>query len=98
MSRSDLVHALATISPSANRINPPSDRAIRGRLLAELERQTWWRPLVSSVVVAGGVVQYSGIVDSEDQRNAARVAAENVPGVRGVEDRRFNYYDVSSMV
>ncbi|MGH2829451.1 MAG: CBS domain-containing protein, partial [Actinomycetota bacterium] len=52
VSRSDLVHALATISPSANRINPPSDRAIRGRLLAELERQTWWRPLVSSVVVA----------------------------------------------
>ena len=45
-----------------------------------------------------GVVHYLGLIDTEDQRNAARVAAENVPGVRGVEDHRFTMYDIPSMV
>lgn len=47
--------------------------------------------------VSGGVVHYWGVIDTEDQRDAARVAAENVPGVRGVEDHRFMTYDVPSM-
>jgi osmotically-inducible protein OsmY len=34
-------------------------------------------------------VHYFGVVDTEEQRQPARVAAENVPGVRAVEDHRF---------
>jgi osmotically-inducible protein OsmY len=41
------------------------------------------------VAVTDGVVHYFGTIDSEDQRQAARVAAENVPGVRRVEDHRL---------
>jgi CBS-domain-containing membrane protein len=37
------------------------------------------------VVVTDGVVHLWGIVRSEDERRALRVAAENIPGVRGVE-------------
>jgi osmotically-inducible protein OsmY len=43
----------------------------------------------ASVLVTDGVVHYFGTVDSEQQRRAARVAAENVPGVRGVSDHRI---------
>ena len=48
--------------------------------------------------VTDGVVHYRGIIDSYDQRDAARVAAENVPGVRGVEDHRVAMYDMPSML
>lgn len=98
VSRADLVQALA-VKGRAKKAKPPaSDQAIRGRLIAELERQPWWRPLSSIVNVTDGVVHYRGTIDSYDERHAARVAAENVPGVRGVEDHRFTIYDIPSTV
>lgn len=86
VSRSDLVRALAAQGRLLN-TGDSSDRAIQARLCAELERQPWW-PILSQVSVTDGVVHYYGMVDSEAQRQAARVAAESVPGVRRVEDRR----------
>jgi osmotically-inducible protein OsmY len=38
------------------------------------------------VTVRNGVVQLSGVITDERQRQALRVAAENVPGVKNVED------------
>ena len=78
-----------------------SDEAIEERLTAELERHRWWRTPYSTVRVENGVVHFSGIIDSPDEqawRDAARVAAENVAGVRAVEDHRFTMYDIPSMV
>jgi osmotically-inducible protein OsmY len=75
-----------------------SDAAIRERLNAELERQPWWRSTYANVVVTDGVVHYWGDVGDEGSRDAARIAAENIPGVRGVEDHRFRIYDMGSMV
>ena len=98
VSRANLVQALAVMRQSAVRVTPPGDEAIRGRLLEELERQPWWGRAGSNVIVTEGVVHYWGMVDSDDERNAARVAAENVPGVRGIEDHRFEYHDIPSMV
>jgi osmotically-inducible protein OsmY len=83
---------------SAVRVTDPSDEAIHAELLAELERQTWWRRGLSSVRVSHGVVTFSGTVDSEQERDAARVAAENVPGVRAIEDGRLVFRDLPSMV
>ena len=50
----------------------------------ELERQPWWQRYSSVATVSEGVVHYWGLLDSEDEREAARVAAENIPGVRNV--------------
>jgi signal-transduction protein with cAMP-binding, CBS, and nucleotidyltransferase domain len=87
VSRSNLVQALADSAwldaPGAD------DEAIHARLLAELEGQPWWRSLMSNVVVSDGVVHYYGGFDSETHKDAARIAAENVPGVRAVEDHRL---------
>ena len=71
-----------------------SDDSIRRQLLTELERQPWWRSSASNVIVTDGIVHYWGIRDYGDQPDAARVAAENVPGVRKVEDHRMRIADM----
>src|SRR5207237_6932110 len=91
VSRANLVQALAVAAHGEKRKHPGNDNAIRGRLLVELERHSWWRPMSSNVLVSEGVVHYWGTIDSEDERDAARVAAENIAGVRGVEDHRRHF-------
>jgi CBS-domain-containing membrane protein len=98
VSRANLVQALAMMRPPVIRPAMSGDQAIRGRLLGELERQPWWRRVTTNVIVTEGIVHYWGMVDSNDERDAARVAAENVPGVRGIEDHRFEYHDIPSMI
>jgi CBS domain-containing protein len=98
VSRANLDQALAAMGQAPARGAPRGDPAIRARLLELLERQPWWGRVGSSVIVTEGIVHFWGMVESEDQRSAARVAAENVPGVRGVEDHRFSYRDIPSMV
>jgi osmotically-inducible protein OsmY len=50
------------------------------------------------VSVEKGVVTFGGFIELENERIAARVAAETVPGVRSVVDRRLAYRDLPSMV
>jgi CBS domain-containing protein len=97
VTRADLVEALALKSQARPVSRLQSDEAIRSRLLAELESQPWWRPGQSALSVLNGVVHYRGLIESEDERPAARVAAENVPGVRGVEDTRTQWGPWQSM-
>jgi CBS domain-containing protein len=99
VSRADLVRALAKTRPAQAPL-PGNDEAIRRLLIAELERQPWWRSPSSNILVENGVVHYWGIIDSYDERNersAARVAAENVAGVRAVNDHRVTRFDVPAM-
>jgi hypothetical protein len=55
-------------------------------LLAELATQPWTPVTPIDVTVRDGVVHLAGVVTDERQREALRVAAENIPGVRKVED------------
>lgn len=97
VSRANLVQALAVAARRDKPAQPSTDDAIRGRLLSELQRCSWWRPAWSNVLVSEGVVHYWGTIDSEDERDAARVAAENIAGVRGVEDHRRHFQPVETM-
>ncbi|MGE0873664.1 MAG: CBS domain-containing protein [Burkholderiales bacterium] len=89
VSRANLVQALAARAPAPAEPQAVDDESIRRALLEELERQTWWRIDRAAVLVTNGVVQFQGMVDTDAGRPAARVAAENIPGVRAVEDHRF---------
>ena len=89
VTRADLVRAIALKTRAAEAPRAQSDEAIRTQLLEELEAQRWWRPGWSTLDVHDGVVHFAGLIDSEDTRLATRIAAENVPGVRGVEDERM---------
>jgi CBS domain-containing protein len=98
VSRSDLVHALVSAARAGAPAGPITDDAIRALVLAELRRQGWWRKELSGVTVEQGVVTFAGLIESENERLAARVAAETVPGVHGVVDERLAYRDLTSMV
>lgn len=89
VSRADFMRALVARAKPARKPRPEGDAAILRALLAELESQTWWRPDRSKVSVRNGIVNYSGEIDDPEEKLAARVAAENIPGVRGVEDSRL---------
>ena len=88
VTRADLVRALARTMQAPQERDGQGDAAIRHRLLDELRQQRWWRSGWSSFEVHDGVVHFRGLVENEAERQAARVAAENVPGVRAVEDDR----------
>ena len=88
VSRADFVRALVARAKTRPDSRPKSDESIRNSLLEELESQRWWRPDRSDVTVRDGVVHVSGQLDSLEEKVATRVAAENTPGVRAVEDNR----------
>jgi len=84
VTRSNLLQVLATtdVSKPMN----VADRIIRERLNEELEDQPWAYLLSKNIVVENGVVHLFGIVQSDEERHAIRLAAENQAGVKAVED------------
>jgi CBS domain-containing protein len=85
VSRANLVHALAGLARDAKPTSS-SDQAIRDRIVAELAGQSWAPTSLINVIVRDGVVELWGSITDERERQAIIVAAENVPGVKAVED------------
>jgi CBS domain-containing protein len=85
ITRSNLLRALVGLS-RATPESSASDATIREAFVAELKKQSWAPLAAIDVVVIDGVVKLSGAILDERQRHALRVAAENIPGVKKVED------------
>ena len=98
VTRTDLVRALAIRTKDVGTSEVHTDESIRAQLVAELEKQPWWQAKWCAVFVTHGIVRYRGVYERESDRQAARVAAENVPGVRSVEDDRVASADWQPMV
>jgi osmotically-inducible protein OsmY len=62
------------------------DATIREKMLAEMQKERWAPLAMTNVVVRDGVVELWGVIVDERQRNALKVAAENIPGVKAVKD------------
>ena len=85
VTRANLMRALASLA-LAEHPAAAGDAAIRERLLAELTKQRWAPVGLIDVVVKDGVVKLSGALTDERERQAIRIAAENIAGVKKVED------------
>lgn len=85
VSRANLLHALASVAGEAAPAKV-EDQVIRQWLLADLEQQSWAPSATLDVVVRDGVVDLWGTITDERTRPALIVAAENVPGVKRVND------------
>jgi CBS domain-containing protein len=87
ISRANLVRALATAKREPAPEADADDQTIRRQLLTELRNQPWAKVWPSDVIVRDKVVHFwLGDDQPEEQRRALRVAAENIPGVRGIEE------------
>jgi CBS domain-containing protein len=86
VSRADLLRALAR-SLEVQPVAVAGDDEIRERILAELAKVSWVARDGLAITVTDGVVGLDGVILDEKERDALRVAAENVLGVRAVEDR-----------
>ena len=85
ISRANLLHALASVAHEMA-AGAQSDAAIRDEILTELAKQPWAPRHFINPVVRNGVVELWGSIFDEHERQAVRVAVENVAGVKTVKD------------
>ena len=84
VSRANLIQALAG-DRKASDVKVP-DAQLRDKIMAHLKTQPWAHTSLLNVTVNDGVVDIWGITRSEAEKQALRVAAETMPGVRAVND------------
>jgi len=85
VSRANLLRALASFAHEF----PPTtadDATIRENFFKELLRQPWAPRTSINPVVRDGVVELWGNIFDEREREALRVLAQNIPGVKSVHD------------
>ena len=97
LSRADLlrayVRAVSAAVPGAT-----TDAEIRRRIVAEIERCPWGPRTTVEVDVKEGNVRLRGVILDEDTRTALKVLAENVPGVKSVDDQVVTVEPLSGMI
>lgn len=86
ITRANLMQALMYFAPAFTGPSP-SDAEIRRRVLDELKGTAWGDKGYITVIVKDGVVHVHGMVTDAREREALRVVAENVPGVKAVMNR-----------
>jgi hypothetical protein len=86
ISRANLLHGLAARKEAAANAPSADDRSIREAVMAALGQEGWLTHGSLNVIVTDGAVELWGWVESDDERQAIKIAAENVAGVRSVED------------
>ena len=86
VTRTDFLPAVARlVRRTVAQAGAPNDDRVRELVIAAMADAPW-RPCAMNIAVNGGIVSLRGSVRSEKARQAAIIAAENVPGVKKVED------------
>jgi CBS domain-containing protein len=84
VSRADFLCALTGAGPQAGPV-PEGDAALRTRIVSHF-RVMPSAPSILNVAVHDGIVELSGIVESDAEKRAVRVAVEETPGVHAVDE------------
>lgn len=85
VSRADLLRGFSVTATDTT--VPTDDREIREAVIKEIEDNTGLLAYRINVIVTNGEVQLWGLVTGQEEKLAAQVAAENIPGVKSVENR-----------
>jgi CBS domain-containing protein len=85
VSRANLIQALASLRKETEQ-STITDTMIRKRVMAQFKSEQWSRHSLLNATVQGRRVKLWGIVDSEAEKEAARVAAEHVAGIQAIEN------------
>ena len=85
VSRANLLRAFASVAHEVSAASE-DDTEIRDTFFKELEQQPWAPRTSINVVVRNGVVELWGNIFDEREREALRVMAQNLAGVKDVHD------------
>jgi CBS domain-containing protein len=83
VSRSNLIRALASVAPAVDSASH-DDASLRDAIVQQMHGQHWRLPK-QGVLVKDGVAHLWGVIESEEEKRAIRIAAEGVPGIKRVE-------------
>lgn len=97
VSRANLMRALVSLVPAMPAAEA-NDAEIHQRFMAELKKQDWAPVAALEVIVLRGTIDIWGTLIDDRTRQAIIVAAENIPGVKGVNDHMIWVDPVSGMV
>jgi CBS-domain-containing membrane protein len=97
VTRSNLMHAMVSLARTEPKA-AKDDTTIREKLLSEMQKESWAPAAMVSVIVRNGVVELWGVILDERQRDALKVAAENIPGVKAVKDHMVWLEPTSGMI
>jgi CBS domain-containing protein len=97
VTRSNLMHAMVSLARAEPKA-AKDDTTIREKLLDEMQKEIWAPAAMVNVIVHDGVVELWGMIIDERQRDALKVAAENIPGVKAVKDHLVWFEPTSGMV
>lgn len=86
VSRANLLNVLSRLAAEA-KPTAKGDSDIRMKIVAELEKQSWAPRAGVNIIVKNGEVDLKGAIFDERQRQALKVAVENVPGVTVIHDQ-----------
>jgi CBS domain-containing protein len=86
VSRANLLRGLVATARDATASGGGDDLDLRTAIENRLRDEPWIDLSRLNIVVSEGVVHLWGIVRSEEQRRALKIAAESISGVRAVED------------
>lgn len=98
VSRSNLVRALLDSLPEATGADVRGDAELRTLILDEIARQPWGPRASVDVWVKDGVVNLYGSITDDRERTALQVLAENIPGVKAVNDNLVWVEPISGFV
>jgi CBS domain-containing protein len=85
VSRANLLQALAAMPAKDTADAHTDDSDIREKVLSRLNAERW-RPTLLNVTVRDGNVDLWGLVTSNDEKKAARIAVEGILGVKSIND------------
>lgn len=84
VSRSNLLQGLVARGPGPEPAG--SDDEIRTRITVELDKLSWLHPTQLNVIVTDGAAEVWGYVESQEQKEALRIAIETAGGVSDIRD------------
>jgi len=85
VSRANLLQALVRAGQGVTARPTVEDSALRANLQRQLRGHSWW-PGDVNVIVSDGNIELWGIVDSEMEKDAVKVAVEELAGARSIAD------------
>jgi CBS domain-containing protein len=85
VSRANLLQALASLPAKEVTATHVDDSELRDKVLSRLNAELW-RPSLLNVTAHDGNVDLWGFVTSYDEKKAARIAVEEIVGVKSIND------------